>query len=630
MKARFVMLSLAAAAMAATACLQENTPESLDAQAGKAALNATLEADQTKTALSGTETVVWAEGDVVKVFDETGAGVDYTLTSGAGTSSAVFTSDADAQPQAGLAVYPAAVARQYESGSLELAWPTEIAYAEMALNAPMVATVEDGNASFKHLGGVLKFSVANIPAEAAAFVFKTNADFAVPALTEIVPGTTTCELGTSSTASEIRVTFAAGSMTKAKFLIPVPCGTYQGFTVELQDASGVAIEGASKTSEKSLTVDRADLKTFPLYGDVPAGYEVIWEGQTALDNWSGHVSAGIPATALVGDVVRVSFETQPVLSDGTETAWWQFAIADKDWSKLEIEGLTKDEGYGPMIHVSQQQSYFEFELTDELLASLRSGFIIQGYACVVFKVMVKSAANQGPAEELEYETIPLWEGSFASGSWGGNQDMAYGFTLPDFKVGDMLRFHLATDPALTEYGYTLSVVAAKVEWETLTSVGVSGPVLDVELTEEIVTGLKESNGLVIQGYGIILSKVEYLKYSDPKPEKLLWEGHEVYDGFQQTLTISGVNWNNVAEGQRLCCYIKFYPNSGDPTIGYCTLIPKCIENNWKDLTGATQFEGNKFSLYCEFVLSQPMLDDLKAYGLRFGGQNLTITKVTLK
>ena len=609
MKARFVMLSLAAAAMAATACLQENAPESLDALAGKATLNASLEADQTKTALSGTETVVWAEGDVVKVFDETGAGVDYTLTSGAGTSSAVFTSDADAQPQAGLAVYPAAVARKYESGSLELAWPTEIAYAEMALNAPMVATVEDGNASFKHLGGVLKFYVSSIPAEATAFVFKSNVNFTVPELTDVIPGTTECTLGDGIGLSEVKVTFDAGTLKSAYFIIPVPVGTYEGFTVELRDASNAVITDAVKTSEKSLVVDRADILSFvPFDVQTPEGYETIWEGNQALGNWSGSVRVALPPTAVAGDLLRVEFTTEATDAENNALTYWQLALAvpTQGWPKLDIDGLTKDDGWGPMIFVTSSQTYFEIVLTEDLIAKMSSGLIIQGYYCNVKAVLFK-----GSVKPAEGEVI--WDGEFNVGNWSGKL-----FYMPSKRMaaGDKLRIGFTLDSEATYWQLAVENSSwTKQPIDGLTQgsdpyIALTEGQTSVEftLTDDLVKQL--SDGMVLQGYMVNVTKIEYICQ---KETKLIWNGPHPEEGQgMSALAYGGFDWSKVEAGQILCVRATIANEESDYPWG---LVSLRVGDGWAELTEKQEVgmaPANGSQVLLEYTLSQSNIDEFVA------------------
>ena len=81
--------------------------------------------------------------------------------------------------------------------------------------------------------GVVKFDVGNIPPKAAGFVFTANSkitgDFTV----------TEGAVATSAGAAEsVKITFTPASMKSAVFMVPLPTGTYTGFSVKFVDGSG--------------------------------------------------------------------------------------------------------------------------------------------------------------------------------------------------------------------------------------------------------------------------------------------------------------------------------------------------------------------------------------------------------
>ena len=291
MSTKSIFMSLALSAVAAVSCVEEGLPQFPLPEDG-VTLKAVIESDQTRTALAGYEDVVWSYGDQIKVYTG-GNSYDFFLYAGAGSSIAHFSSyECPEQVKEGLSVYPSSVAQGYADGNLHLAWPSEFQYVPDALQAPMIAEVENGTMVFKHLGGVLKFDVRYIPAEAVAFVFRTDADFTVPALADIDPGTTACVLGDGAGPSQVKVTFESGRIQDRTFLIPVPCGTYNGFTLELLDASGAVIEGSTKTASKQVTVNRADLKIYPAYEAGPAPSTktlTVWENDGSYGDamWGG-------------------------------------------------------------------------------------------------------------------------------------------------------------------------------------------------------------------------------------------------------------------------------------------------------------------------------------------------------
>ena len=189
----------------------------------------------------------WQAGDAVAVSTNAGFKT-FTLKEGAGASVAAFDGDLAGVTSATVAVYPASIAKADATVTL----PAEYAWTEGQTNAAMYCDAVDLAKvnSFKHLGGIIKVTFAEIPAEADAMVLKAEAkitgDFA------IADGKIAAGAGTD----EVKVTFTAGS-NPAAFYIPVPTGEYK-FAVELQ-AAGVTIEKSVKATSKAIKIDRKAL-----------------------------------------------------------------------------------------------------------------------------------------------------------------------------------------------------------------------------------------------------------------------------------------------------------------------------------------------------------------------------------
>ena len=94
---------------------------------------------------------------------------------------AAFDGDLAGVTSATVAVYPASIAKADATVTL----PAEYAWTEGQTNAAMYCDAVDLTKvnSFKHLGGIIKVSFAEIPAEADAMVLKAEAkitgDFAI-------------------------------------------------------------------------------------------------------------------------------------------------------------------------------------------------------------------------------------------------------------------------------------------------------------------------------------------------------------------------------------------------------------------------------------------------------------------
>jgi len=432
MSTKSIFMSLALSAVAAVSCVEEGLPQFPLPEDG-VTLKAVIESDQTRTALAGYEDVVWSYGDQIKVYTG-GNSYDFFLYAGAGSSVAHFSSyECPEQVKEGLSVYPSSVAQGYADGNLHLAWPSEFQYVQDALQAPMIAEVENGIMVFKHLGGVLKFDVRYIPAEAVAFVFRTDADFTVPALADIDPGTTACVLGDGAGPSQVKVTFESGRIQDRTFLIPVPCGTYNGFTLELLDASGAVIEGSTKTASKQVTVNRADLKIYPAYEAGPApsiNTLTVWENDGSLGEtiWGNTYRFALKGTdyndeciAEIPENLWNKMKKQPFrvvirpVSDYLHiritSGWWTFDT-DGIYDILLGDERLLDNGDGSYTIIMDltKEPYSEMRdyIDEQHLLFTGSGYVLEG---IYIDVPVD---NSG--------TTIFWEndGSFDYVSWGGH------------------------------------------------------------------------------------------------------------------------------------------------------------------------------------------------------------------
>ena len=251
-----------------------------DAPAPEAGVfRATIETPS-RVAFSDEGTFSWQEGDAIAVSTNAGFKT-FTLASGAGSASGTFQGELVDVTSATVAVYPAAAAKDDATVTL----PAEYAWKEGQTNAVMfceqVSLTEVNN--FKHLGGIIKITYSEIPADANALVFKAEAkitgDFA------IADGKIAAGAGTD----EVKVTFAAGS-NPAAFYIPVPTGEYK-FSVELQK-DGAAVEGTKIATTNPIKVERKSLILMDPIGGVQAGATIkdfATEFVKVIDIWEATV-----------------------------------------------------------------------------------------------------------------------------------------------------------------------------------------------------------------------------------------------------------------------------------------------------------------------------------------------------
>ena len=469
MKSRFILMSLAAAAMTMVSCVKDNID---NAVVSEVTLNAVTESGQTKTALTGFADVVWSAGDKIAVYTGT-AFKDFTLASGEGTASASFSGTLVAGETAVAAVYPAA-AKGADMGTVK--YPAEYTYSEMGVNAPMVAEVAEGVLEFKHVGGVVKFDVGNIPPTAAGFVFTANSkitgDFAV----------TSGAVATSAGAAEsVKITFTPASMKSAVFMVPLPTGTYTGFSVKFVDGSGADIAGTAKVKDTySFTIDRKQLLAFPAFVDntTPAS-KVLWEGEFTSDSYGGFTLSK-PVFA-EGDILRITYNNP--------TNGHCILLSDPSWNNYTVDN-------DQYVNIDTEKTSVDVVITAELAAAMNEfdKFILQANNIVVTEVEYVG--------KVDPEAV-LWTGSQNAGGFAWfNSNGQLPITLTD---GDVLCFSF--EPVENaEYtavnicnGWDGGAIKAKFNGSGTATYG------EIAITQDIVESLTDTPRISINN--IVLKKI---------------------------------------------------------------------------------------------------------------------------
>ena len=127
-------------------------------------------------------------------------------------------------------------------------------------NAIMLAKVQgnSNNLSFSHLGGLMRFVIKNIPSNATSFTFTANSGITGNFQVEEENGANVIKATTVSNSNNtVTITFEAGSLTNGTFYIPLPTGTYTGFTI--------AIGNQQYESSATNTIKRRSLLLMPTF-----------------------------------------------------------------------------------------------------------------------------------------------------------------------------------------------------------------------------------------------------------------------------------------------------------------------------------------------------------------------------
>ena len=243
---------------AGTSCNRQLEKDVLPAD-GMVTLRFTAVVEETRTAYEGDKTASWVAGDRISVYVTNGTdGQAVTFTA---DESLTFTAQVPVGYETIVAgAYPADAAHTFDaSGVATLHLPasyTLTADDDPASVIPLVGTYADGQMTFRHTAGVLKFTIENVPASAVRFNFTTfgdriNGSFSVdPTLEDTVV----------DAEKSVDILFPAGTQPATRsFYVPVPAGElYPESVISLYDADDKIL--FKKVVPAALTVNKNVVK----------------------------------------------------------------------------------------------------------------------------------------------------------------------------------------------------------------------------------------------------------------------------------------------------------------------------------------------------------------------------------
>lgn len=242
--------SIAMAALVMTNCSQEEELQEIQDNSFHT-LTATIEGGS-RSAVTDGGVFSWTNGDKISVWNGSSK-VTYTYVNGTDND---FTGSANSI--SGYAVYPAGNHTNLSGSSL----PTvnlESSYTYGSTNAIMMAKVQNGssNLSFSHLGGLMRFTIKNIPSNAASFTFTANTGITGNFQVVSENGANVVKAGTATSSGQSVTISFTGSLSERTFYIPLPVGTYSGFTI--------AIGNQKYVSTATNTIKRRTLLLMPTF-----------------------------------------------------------------------------------------------------------------------------------------------------------------------------------------------------------------------------------------------------------------------------------------------------------------------------------------------------------------------------
>ena len=303
---RKTFLIAAATVLSVVACQKEMpvAPE------GNYTVRASRESNaDTKSTVTDDGVFAWSAGDAIGLWN--GKKFCKLTTSVGGSSTADFTGTVEGTAQS-YAVFPYSLnANVVESGAVKVTLPANYEWKAGETNSPMLAECGENPTSleFKHLGGLVKISLKNVPQTAARFVLTADKDISGEySVATDADGNKIIKSAGAGTSNSVAFTFAAGTATEMAFYVPVPVGEYK-FVAALQKEDGTQLWSYGGESTNSVTRAKFIIMPALTLTTIPGTGEGVSTSVTIPANYSGEFA--LPNTT--SDVeVKVEASSQPI------------------------------------------------------------------------------------------------------------------------------------------------------------------------------------------------------------------------------------------------------------------------------------------------------------------------------
>ena len=233
---------IAFSALAMLAGCSEEDGFGLKPMDGNRSLTAKIEQnDLSRTAVSEKGQVTWTETDAIGVFGTSSRNVKFAYQSTTDNgNSATFRGDFPEEETMEQAYYPYQEDAALSGNTLTLNLPSEYTYTGNS-NAPMLGVKNnDGTFTFKHLTGLLRITINNVPEEADRFVITSSGETDAP---NIAGQATVSDISAEDATLSITangnksITYRLGTLTEETgfrtFFVPLPVGDYPQLSVAL-------------------------------------------------------------------------------------------------------------------------------------------------------------------------------------------------------------------------------------------------------------------------------------------------------------------------------------------------------------------------------------------------------------
>ena len=241
------------------ACTEEITqPSVLDTNGNSTIVASIIES---KASVTPNGNFFWNTDDRISVYTSKNDFRQFEIVSGAGTKIAKFSGElSEDEFLSSLAIYPSSLSPEVYGDNLYVTLPSEYKLQDdnLVCQMPMVAEIQDdGTATFRHVGGIMRFTIREVPLEAVKLSVSTQ--------TRITGtfGVSNNVIETEYIDSLDELTIDLGEFHNTRDIvanIPIPTGTYSDITIRLLNDSDETVY--EKTSSKTRTVTAGQIYIF--------------------------------------------------------------------------------------------------------------------------------------------------------------------------------------------------------------------------------------------------------------------------------------------------------------------------------------------------------------------------------
>ena len=403
-----------------------------------------------RSTMTDTGIFSWTQGDKISVWNGSTFKVFENTTGNTFTGEAITPSK--------YAVYPAGN-HSISNNTLTVNLPATYGDANTAYakntNAIMVASVSSSNLSFKHVGGLMRFIVKDVPVGANQFVFTAldkgiTGDFIVNG--DVI---TAKSKGSNNTVTiKFKALTAKQDMT---FYIPLPTATYTGYKVEVK-GNNVSLSNESTTAVNS--IERKTLLLMPTLtcsGDylVKANKNAVALENTAQDmNISGNETLVIETPSGSSTNAKLTLNYTPETNNSTLNIS-DGVSGNSTASKAKVEVNVSNSApvaelniNAPTLTVTLASGTYESITAKTATQTLiiKKGVTVNELKVIGGKVEIESGANVTNRTELRVLTFEDEDAKFEpyyldyADDWAGREITTWSDLIDDPQYGGPLTY----------------------------------------------------------------------------------------------------------------------------------------------------------------------------------------------